>query len=59
MAESDPPRTVEGESFLEGKLLIALPGMTDPRFDRSVIFMCAHSLEPAPWDCSSTSRSTA
>jgi putative transcriptional regulator len=33
------------ESFLEGKLLIALPGMTDPRFERSVIFMCAHSLD--------------
>ena len=37
--------TVEdgGESFLEGKLLIALPGMPDPRFERSVIFICAHS----------------
>lgn len=35
----------EGESFLEGKLLIALPGMPDPRFERSVIFVCAHSLE--------------
>ena len=32
-----------GESFLEGKLLIALPGMPDPRFEKSVIFMCAHS----------------
>lgn len=28
---------------LEGKMLIAMPGMSDPRFDRSVIFMCAHS----------------
>jgi putative transcriptional regulator len=36
-------RTVEGENFLEGKLLIALPGMPDPRFEKSVIFMCAHS----------------
>jgi putative transcriptional regulator len=37
--------TVEdgGETFLEGKLLIALPGMPDPRFERSVIFICAHS----------------
>lgn len=32
-----------GESFLEGKLLIALPGMADPRFEKAVIFMCAHS----------------
>lgn len=43
--DSDQPRTVEGKSFLEGKLLIALPGMTDPRFDRSVIFVCAHSVD--------------
>lgn len=28
---------------LSGKLLIAMPGMGDPRFDKSVIFMCAHS----------------
>ncbi len=28
---------------LSGKLLIAMPGMGDPRFDRSVVFMCAHS----------------
>lgn len=37
----------EGENFLEGKLLIALPGMPDPRFEKSVIFMCAHSVEGA------------
>ena len=28
---------------LTGKLLIAMPGMGDPRFERSVVFMCAHS----------------
>lgn len=28
---------------LVGKLLIAMPGMGDPRFDRSVILLCAHS----------------
>lgn len=28
---------------LAGKLLIAMPDMGDPRFVRSVIFMCAHS----------------
>ncbi len=44
MGAKEPQRTVEGDSFLEGKLLIALPGMTDPRFERSVIFICAHSL---------------
>src|ERR1700761_6527520 len=40
-------RTIEGSGFLEGKLLIALPGMNDPRFEKSVIFMCAHSEEGA------------
>lgn len=28
---------------LAGKLLIAMPGMGDPRFEQSVIFVCAHS----------------
>ena len=37
----------QGAGFLEGKLLIAMPGMTDPRFEKSVIFMCAHSHEGA------------
>jgi putative transcriptional regulator len=40
-------RTIEDTSFLEGKLLIALPGMSDPRFAKSVIFMCAHSADGA------------
>jgi len=26
-----------------GKLLIAMPGMGDPRFEKSVVYMCAHS----------------
>jgi len=34
-------------SFLAGQLLIAMPGMGDLRFDRSVIFLCAHSAEGA------------
>jgi putative transcriptional regulator len=34
-------------SFLEGQLLIAMPAMSDPRFARSVIYMCAHSDEGA------------
>lgn len=28
---------------LAGQILIAMPGMADPRFDRSVILVCAHS----------------
>ena len=26
-----------------GQVLIAMPGMGDPRFDRSVVYMCSHS----------------
>ncbi len=44
---ADTRRTIEGENFLEGKLLIALPGMSDPRFEKSVIYMCAHSMDGA------------
>ena len=34
-------------SFLDGQLLIAMPGMGDPRFERSVIYLCAHSEQGA------------
>jgi putative transcriptional regulator len=34
-------------SFFDGKLLIAMPGIGDPRFERTVIFICAHSAEGA------------
>ncbi len=33
--------------YLTGQLLVAMPGMSDPRFDRSVIYMCAHSPDGA------------
>ncbi len=33
--------------YLEGKLLLAMPGMSDPRFERSVIYICSHSDEGA------------
>jgi putative transcriptional regulator len=32
---------------LTGKLLIAMPGMGDPRFHGSVVFLCAHSADGA------------
>ena len=32
---------------LTGQLLIAMPGMGDPRFEHSVVFLCAHSDEGA------------
>jgi putative transcriptional regulator len=33
--------------LLTGKLLVAMPGIGDPRFDKSVIMMCAHDAEHA------------
>ncbi|MEZ5958720.1 MAG: YqgE/AlgH family protein [Hyphomonadaceae bacterium] len=32
---------------LTGKLLVAMPGIGDPRFDKTVIIMCAHDAEHA------------
>jgi putative transcriptional regulator len=36
-----------GEGYLDGQLLVAMPVMGDPRFERSVIYLCAHSAEGA------------
>ena len=33
--------------FLDGQMLVAMPGMADERFARSVIYICAHSEEGA------------
>ncbi len=38
---------IMGALDLTGKLLIAMPGMEDPRFAHSVVLMCAHSAEGA------------
>ena len=39
--------TLEGAAFLGGKILIAMPGMDDPRFARSLVYLCSHSDEGA------------
>jgi putative transcriptional regulator len=33
--------------YLDGQFLLAMPGMTDDRFARSVVYLCAHSDEGA------------
>lgn len=33
--------------YLTGQLLVAMPHMRDPRFTRTVVYMCAHSAEGA------------
>lgn len=35
------------QGYLTGQLLIAMPGIGDPRFERSVIYLCAHSADGA------------
>ncbi|MDP7668258.1 MAG: YqgE/AlgH family protein [Rhodospirillales bacterium] len=39
--------TEDAGTYLAGQLLVAMPGMQDPRFARSVIYMCAHNDEGA------------
>jgi putative transcriptional regulator len=34
-------------AFLTGRLLVAMPTIGDPRFERAVIFLCAHTAEHA------------
>ena len=41
-------RTTKSTSdYLDGQLLVAMPGMVDDRFARAVIYVCAHSAEGA------------
>jgi putative transcriptional regulator len=35
------------DGYLTGQLLIAMPNMRDPRFARTVIYLCAHSADGA------------
>jgi putative AlgH/UPF0301 family transcriptional regulator len=42
MATRDP-----NQSTLSGQLLVAMPQMQDPRFARSVVYLCAHSADGA------------
>jgi putative transcriptional regulator len=54
--ESPPPQATGAENtgtgttgaeFLDGQILIAMPGMQDPRFHRSLVYLCAHSHDGA------------
>jgi putative transcriptional regulator len=44
MTETETPASNES---LGGQVLIAMPGMTDPRFRRSLVYLCAHTDEGA------------
>ncbi|WP_439596307.1 YqgE/AlgH family protein [Falsiroseomonas sp.] len=49
MARSDPSPSKDppDDGYLAGQLLVAMPSMSDPRFARSVICLCAHSPDGA------------
>ncbi|MCB2102676.1 MAG: YqgE/AlgH family protein [Rhodobacterales bacterium] len=50
MSSSTPsfqPGAADDGTSLSGRFLIAMPGMPDPRFAKTVIYMCAHSAEGA------------
>ena len=47
MKTPSTPRRATGDGYLDGQLLIAMPVMSDPRFARSVIYLCAHSEDGA------------
>jgi putative transcriptional regulator len=44
---NDPLGRREMSGYLVGRILIAMPGIEDPRFERAVVLMCAHSAEHA------------
>ena len=40
-------KSLSADSSLAGQLLVAMPQMADPRFARSVVYLCAHSADGA------------
>lgn len=44
MYETHP---VHHSGYLAGQFLVAMPTMSDPRFERAVIYVCAHNVEGA------------
>ena len=46
MSDFDLTADEHGE-YLAGQLLVAMPGMKDPRFQKTVIYMCAHNSDGA------------
>lgn len=46
MSDFDLTADENGE-YLAGQLLVAMPGMRDPRFQKTVIYMCAHNPDGA------------
>src|SRR6516165_4495015 len=47
MPARSAPHRRQRDPYLDGQLLVAMPAMGDPRFARSVIYLCAHSADGA------------
>ena len=47
MNQRGPETGDDGAGYLTGQLLIAMPNMRDPRFEKTVIYMCVHNAEGA------------
>jgi putative transcriptional regulator len=46
-AQNDDEPSASARGYLDGQMLIAMPAMSDERFARAVIYVCAHSSEGA------------
>jgi putative transcriptional regulator len=47
MSEREPLWSAGGPSYLGGRMLIAMPGIGDPRFERAVLLVCTHDEQHA------------
>ena len=47
MVETRNPAEARQRGYLDGQLLVAMPGMLDVNFERTVIYVCAHSEDGA------------
>lgn len=47
IAADDRQRRHSATAFLEGRILIAMPGIGDSRFERSVLLVCVHNEQQA------------
>ncbi len=47
MGQTRKDASANDRDFLAGQLLIAMPNMGDPRFEHSVVFICAHDEDHA------------
>jgi len=43
MTKCRPVRDMKNQKYLDGQMIVAMPGIGDPRFEKTVIFMCSHS----------------